>query len=75
MHAWSYSFRDRKIKKRNFRRLWQIQISASCKKNGISYSKFISGLKKNKIEIDRKVLSELARNESDIFKAIVEKIK
>ena len=75
MHAWSYSFRDRKIKKRNFRRLWQIQISASCKKNGTSYSKFISGLKKNKIEIDRKVLSELARNESDIFKAIVEKIK
>jgi len=75
MHAWSYSFRDRKTKKRNFRRLWQTQISAACKENDTSYSKLIDGLKKNKIEIDRKMLSGLAQDKPDIFKAILEKVK
>ncbi|XOB40144.1 MAG: 50S ribosomal protein L20 [Candidatus Nealsonbacteria bacterium] len=74
-HAWTHAYRDRKKKKRSFRGLWQIQINAACREKGISYSKFINGLKKNKIEIDRKVLSELARKHPEIFEKIVEKIK
>ncbi|MCK4474005.1 50S ribosomal protein L20 [Candidatus Parcubacteria bacterium] len=74
-HAWSYAYKDRKIKKRNFRQLWQIQISAACRELGISYSKFIAGLKKNKIELDRKILSTLAKEQGKIFEKIVEKIK
>ncbi|HDL75118.1 MAG TPA: 50S ribosomal protein L20 [bacterium] len=75
LHAWTYAFRDRRVKKREFRKLWQIQIGAACKNLGISYSKFIHYLKENKIELDRKILSELARNEPEIFKKIVEKVK
>ena len=62
LHAGKYAYRDRKTKKRNFRRLWQIQIGAACKEQGLSYNKFINGLKKNKIELDRKSLAELAKN-------------
>lgn len=75
MHAWTYAYRDRRTKKRDFRRLWQIRISAACREQGISYSKFINALKKNKIELDRKVLSELAKDHPEIFKKIVEKVK
>jgi len=75
LHAWTYSFRDRKAKKREFRRLWQIQINAACRPLGISYSKFINGLKKNKIELDRRVLAELAQKEPKIFTQIIEKVK
>jgi len=75
LHARSHSFRDRKAKKREFRRLWQTQISATCRQLGISYSRFIHGLKKNKIEIDRKILAELAKKEPKIFEKIVEKVK
>ena len=75
LHAWSHAFRDRKKKKGNFRRLWQIQINAACKKLGISYSKFIYGLKKNKIEIDRKILAKLAQDHPKIFQKIIEKVK
>ena len=71
----SHSFRDRRAKKRDFRRLWQTQISAACRQLGISYSRFIHALKKNKIEIDRKILSELAKNQPKIFEKIVEKVK
>ena len=71
-HAWEYAYRDRKAKKREFRSLWQIQINAACKQEGISYSKFIAGLKKKKIGLDRKVLSELAKENKDVFKKIVE---
>ena len=74
-HAWSYAYRDRRTKKRNFRRLWQIQINAACREQGISYSKFINGLKKNKIELDRKILSEFAKKNPEVFKKIVEKVK
>ncbi len=74
-HAWRYAFRDRKAKKREFRKLWQIQINAACRQFGLSYSKFIAGLKKNKIEIDRKILSQLAQNHPQIFEKIVEKVK
>jgi len=75
MHAWKYAYRDRKAKKREFRQLWQIQINAACRQAGISYSRFIAGLKKNKIYLDRKILSELAKNHPEIFKKIVEKVK
>jgi len=73
--AWSYSYRDRKVKKRTARQLWQIQINAECRKSGMSYSKFIFGLKKQKIEIDRKILSQLAQTQPEIFAKIVEKAK
>ena len=72
LHAWSYSFRDRRTKKREFRQLWQIQIGAALGELGISYSKFIYGLKKNKIELDRKILSRLAQSHRQIFEKIVQ---
>ncbi len=75
MKAWSYSYRDRKVKKREARRLWQIQISAACKKLGLSYSKFIHLLKEKDITLDRKILSQLVKNYPEIFKKIVERVK
>ena len=75
MHAWEYAYRDRRTKKREFKKLWQIQINAAVRSAGISYSKFIAGLKKNKIELDRKILSDLAQNHPQIFEKIVEKVK
>lgn len=75
MHAWSYAYRDRRTKKRDRRKLWQIQISEACKKNDISYSKFINLLKKNKIELDRKILAQLVEKKPEIFKKIIEEIK
>jgi len=74
-HAWEYAYRDRRAKKRDFRKLWQIQINAACRQAGISYSRFISGLKKNKIELDRKILSQLAQTQPQIFAKIIEKVK
>jgi len=74
-HAWTHSYRDRKRKKREFRKLWQTQINAACRKLGLSYSKFIHGLKEKKIELDRKILADLAKNHLDIFEKIVEEIK
>lgn len=73
--AWTHAYKDRKRKKRDFRGLWQIQINAACRQLGISYSKFIYGLKQKNIEIDRKILAQLAQNEPEIFEKIVEKIK
>ena len=75
MHAWTYAYRDRRTKKRDFRKLWQTRINAACRENGLTYSGFISSLKKNKIELDRKILSEISQNHPDIFKKIVEKVK
>jgi len=74
-HAWVYAYRDRRAKKRDFRRLWQIKINAICRANGISYSRFINALKKNDIIIDRKILAELAQNHPEIFKKILEEAK
>lgn len=74
MHAWTYAYRDRRNKKRDFRRLWQIRINAACRENGTSYSKFIKALKDNKIELDRKSLSNLAKDYPEIFKEILEKV-
>lgn len=70
MHAWTYAYRDRRRKKREFRRLWQIRINAACRKEGISYSKFINLLKKANIELDRKILATLAKDYPEIFKTI-----
>jgi len=74
-HAWEYAYRDRKTKKREFRKLWQIQINAACRETGISYSRFINSLKKNKIELDRKILANLANNHPQIFAKIMERVK
>lgn len=75
LHAWTYAYRDRKRKKREFRRLWQIQINAACREHGLSYSKFIYGLKQKKIELDRKILAKLAQNHPEIFEKIIEEVK
>jgi large subunit ribosomal protein L20 len=75
LHAGKYAYRDRRTKKRNFRRLWQTQINTACRKQDLSYSKFIHGLKKKKIELDRKTLADLAKNNPEIFKKIVEEAK
>lgn len=71
LHAGLHSFRGRKLKKRTFRALWQTQINAACRQNDLTYSKFINGLKKAKIEIDRKILADLAQNEPMIFNEIL----
>ena len=75
LHAWTHAFRDRRVKKRTARGLWQIQLNAAVRQEGLNYSKFMHGLKKHKIELDRKVLSELARNHSEVFKEIIAKTK
>ena len=68
-----YAYRDRRNKKRDFRGLWIQRINAGARMHGITYSQFINGLKKATIELDRKVLAELAVNHSEIFKSLVEK--
>jgi large subunit ribosomal protein L20 len=67
----TYSYRDRKVKKREFRRLWIIRINAACNESGMTYSRFMNGLKKANIDIDRKVLSELAVTSPAAFKKLV----
>lgn len=73
--AGQYAFRDRRVKKRTFRNLWIIRINAAVREFGLSYSKFMSALKKSDIQIDRKVLSEIAISDKPAFAAIVEKVK
>ena len=70
-----YAYRDRKNKKRSFRALWIQRINAAARLEGLSYSQFMGLLKKNDIEINRKVLADLAMNHPETFKAIVDKIK
>ena len=70
-----YAYRDRRAKKRTFRGLWIQRINAAARLEGMSYSQFMGLLKKNDIEINRKVLADLAMNQPDAFKAIVEKVK
>ena len=74
-HAWTYAYRDRKVKKRDFRRMWQIQISAACRKLGLSYNKFINQLKEKDITLDRKILDQLAKEKNDVFEKIVEEVR
>jgi large subunit ribosomal protein L20 len=70
-----YAYRDRRNRKREFRRLWIIRIKAAAKENGLSYSRFISGLKKLRIELDRKILADLAVNSPGTFATLVQKVK
>ena len=75
MHAGKYAFRDRRQKKRDFRKLWITRINAACRENGISYSKFINGLLKADIAINRKMLSEIAIDNPQAFAELVETAK
>ncbi len=70
-----YAYRDRKRKKRDFRRLWIVRINAGCRLNGISYSKFIYGLNKAGVKLDRKILADLAMNDAPAFAKVVETAK
>ena len=70
-----YAYRDRKNNKRNFRSLWITRINAAARLHGMSYSQFIGKVKANQIELNRKVLADLAVNNPQAFKAVVEKIK
>jgi large subunit ribosomal protein L20 len=73
--AGAHAFVDRRKKKRTMRSLWQIKISAFVREQGLSYSKFIALLKENNIEVDRKILADLAENNKEAMLAIVEKVK
>ena len=75
MKSLSYAYRDRKAKKREFRQLWIARINAAARMNGISYSKFMNGLKNKGIEINRKMLAELAVSDPEAFKSLVEQVK
>ncbi|MGC4060589.1 MAG: 50S ribosomal protein L20 [Aquabacterium sp.] len=75
MKAGQYAYRDRRAKKREFRRLWIARINAGSRALGLTYSKFIAGIKKASIEIDRKVLADMAVNDPAAFASIVEKAK
>ena len=75
MHSGQYAFRDRKQKKREFRKLWITRINAACRENGISYSRFIEGLNKAGVEVNRKMLSEIAINDPKAFTELVEVAK
>lgn len=75
MHSGQYAFRDRKQKKRDFRKLWITRINAACRQNDISYSRFIEGLNKAGVEINRKMLSEIAINDPKMFTELVKTAK
>ena len=72
IRAGQFSYRDRRVKKRTFRALWIVRINAGCRNNGITYSQFISGLKKSGVELDRKILSEIAVSDKSAFAQLVE---
>ncbi len=73
--AMLYAYRDRKNNKRNFRALWIQRINAGARLHGLSYSQFMGKLKANHVDLNRKVLADLAMNNPDAFKAVVEKVK
>ncbi|MDP3964880.1 MAG: 50S ribosomal protein L20 [bacterium] len=70
-----YAYRDRRVKKRAVRQLWQVRLNAAVRPHGLTYSTFIDGLKKKKIELDRKVLAEIALNHPKVFEAIVKEVR
>ena len=74
MKSLVYAYRDRKAKKRDFRKLWIARINAACRMNGMSYSKFIHALKVNNIDLNRKVLADMAVNDPAGFKKLVETV-
>lgn len=73
--AGQYAYRDRRNKKRSFRRLWIARINAGARKNGLSYNRFINGLKRANIEIDRRVLADIAMHDAKAFTALTEQAK
>jgi large subunit ribosomal protein L20 len=73
--ALKYAFRDRKVRKRDFRALWIVRINAASRDNGLSYSRLVHGLKKAEIGLDRKILAQLAVSEPAAFSAVVDKAK
>lgn len=75
LKAGQYAFRDRRAKKRTFRQLWTLKINAAVREMGLSYSQFIAKLKVAKVDLDRKVLADLAENKPAIFAKIVESVK
>jgi len=75
LKAGVYAYRDRRTKKREKRTLWQIKINALCREHGTTYSKFIDALKKSQIELDRKILSDLAENHPKAFEKVIETAK
>lgn len=75
MKSLTYAYRDRKAKKREFRQLWIARINAATRMNGMSYSVFMNGLKKNGIEINRKMLAEIAVSDPEAFKKLVDQVR
>ncbi|HOM01666.1 MAG TPA: 50S ribosomal protein L20 [Acetivibrio sp.] len=75
MKSLVYAYRDRRAKKRDFRQLWITRINAAARMNGLSYSKFMNGLKKSGITLNRKMLAEMAVNDANAFAQLVEKVK
>ena len=75
MHSLRYAYRDRRARKGEFRRLWIVRINAACRENNISYSRFIAGLKAASIDVDRKILADLAVHDADAFAKIAELAK
>lgn len=73
MHSLQYAYRDRRVRKRDFRRLWIARINAATRQNGMQYSRFIEGLTKAGVEMDRKVLADMAINDQTGFAALVKK--
>jgi large subunit ribosomal protein L20 len=74
-HSLAYAYRDRKAKKRSFRRLWIMRINAGARANGLSYNQFVAGLKKANIELDRKVLADMAVSDPEGFAAVASQAK
>jgi len=74
-HSLAYAYRDRRNRKREFRRLWILRINAAARQNGLSYNQFVAGCKKAEIELDRKVLADLAVSDPEAFAAVAEKAK
>lgn len=75
LHSGQYAYIGRKLRKRDLRSLWIKRLNAASREHGLTYSKLIAGLKKNNIELDRKILADMAVNDSDTFKKIVDSIK
>ena len=75
VRAWAYAYRDRRQKKRQFRSLWIVRINAAAREHGLSYSRMINGLNKAEIDIDRRVLADLALNQREAFAALAESAK
>ena len=75
IRAGQYAYRDRRQRKRQFRQLWIVRINAAAREHGLSYSRFIAGLKEAGVEVDRKVLADIAMHESEVFAALAAKAK